>query len=138
MGNMSFFDNMINSKLLSLHTAYLAKVLSVNGKTAKIQPLGMTQAYNEKAQAQSVLSSVPIACQKLKNHSYSVVTEPYPNSKKTQITVAQVEPITAGDIVVCVCCERDISEAKNGKNSVPTYGHHSMSDSVIIGVLEGD
>ena len=137
MGSLGFFENMINQKLLSLHTAYLAKVLSVNGNTAKIQPLGMTQGYNEKAQAQSVLTNVPIACQKLKNHTYTVVTDPYPNARKTQITVAQVEPLKAGDIVVCVCCERDITEAKKGKNAVPPIGHHSMSDSVIIGVLEG-
>lgn len=135
MGSLGVFERIVEKKLLNMHTAYLAKVISSNGKTAKIQPLGMTRAYNEKAQAQSVLSNVPIACQKLKNHTYTVVTDPYPNSRKTQITVAQVEPIAKGDIVVCVCCERDISEAKKGNNSLPAYGHHSMSDSVIVGVL---
>lgn len=109
MGNMSFFENMIERKLLNLHTAYLGKVVSTNGKTAKIQPLGMTKAYGEAAQKQSSLSNVPIT----KN-----VTE-----------------IAEGDIAVCICCERDITDAKKGRNAVPALGHHSMSDSIIIGVL---
>ena len=38
MGNLKFFDDMINKKLLDLHTAFLAKILSVSGNQAKIQP----------------------------------------------------------------------------------------------------
>ena len=41
MGCYKYLDNIIENKLNSLHTAYLAKVLSVSDKTAKIQPLGM-------------------------------------------------------------------------------------------------
>ena len=54
MGAEKYFDSFIENKLLSLHTAYLAKVLSVSGKTAKIQPLGLTQEIGEKAMKQSV------------------------------------------------------------------------------------
>ena len=128
LGNLSFFEDFIENKLLSLHTAYLAKVLSTNGKTAKLQPLGMVKAYGETAKAQSPLSNVPIA-----------------NSAKYKISskhityigedVAVLKPLSTGDIVVCICCERDITEAKNGKNSVPALGRHSMSNSVIVGVL---
>lgn len=102
-------ENMMNNKLLSLHTAYLAKVISVNGKTAKIQPLGYSKVYGGSAKKQSPLTAVPIT--------------------------KQVTGISAGDIAVCICCERDISEAKKGNNTVPAVGHHSMSDSIIIGVL---
>ena len=109
MGKFAAFENMINNKLLNLHTAYLAKVISLNESTAKIQPLGMTKAYGGKAQAQSVLSNVPI--------------------------LKHITEISAGDVVLCVCCERDITEAKKGNNSTPAIGHHSMSDSVIVGVL---
>ncbi len=138
MGNLAFFENMINNKLLSLHTAYLAKVISTDGKTAKIQPLGMSKAYGKTAQAQSVLSNVPISANavKFKEKTYSVVTSPYPNAKTSQITVLERIPIEKGDIVLCVCCERDITDAKNGKNSVPALGHHNMSDSVITSVLQ--
>lgn len=126
MGNLKVFDNMINNKLKNLHTAYIAKVLSVNGKTAKIQPLGYTKAYGEAAQKQSVLSKVPI----LNNARFKI--------SKTEIDnkdVAKIVPLAVGDLVLCVCCERDITEAKKGNNSVPALGHHNMSDSVIVGIL---
>lgn len=136
MGNLKIFEEIIESKLLNMHTAYLAKIISTNGKTAKIQPLGMTKAYGEKAQAQSVLSNVPIAAtvHKVEENTYTVVTSVEP-VQETQITVPKIVPIGVGDIVVCICCERDISDAKNGKNSVPVGVHHSMSSSVIVGVL---
>lgn len=109
MGAEKYFDSFIENKLLSLHTAYLAKVLSVSGKTAKIQPLGLTQEIGEKAMKQSVLSAVPFT--------------------------KQVENLAKGDIAVVICCERNITEAKKGKNVLPPSGHHNMSDSIIIGVL---
>ena len=123
MGSLKVFENMIENKLLNLHTAYLAMVLSVNGNTAKIQPLGMTKAYGETAQKQSPLSNVLI----LNSAKYKAVIEGE--------EIAQIKPISSGDIVLCVCCERDITEAKNGRNSTPAIGHHSMSDSVIVGIL---
>lgn len=109
MGYAKYFDDFIDNKLLSLHTAYLAKVLSVKGKTAKIQPLGLTKETGEKAMKQSVLTAVPFT--------------------------KQVKDLAKGDIVVVICCERNITEAKKGKNVLPPSGHHNMSDSVIIGVL---
>ena len=149
MGNLSFFNNMIDNKLKALHTAYLAKVLSVNGATAKIQPLGYIKAYGETAQKQAPLSNVPIATQKIVNKTIEVVDgvsldiekdgdnvkDVKLNITNKTITIPQVESISAGDIVICVCCERDITEAKKGNNTVPAIGHHSMSDSVIVGVL---
>lgn len=120
------FENVINNKLLNMHTAYLAKVLSVNGSTAKIQPLGYSKAYGQNAQKQSPLSNVPI----LNSAKYKI--------SKTEIEnkdVAKITSIAKGDIVLCVCCERDITEAKKGKNSTPALGHHNMSDSVIVGIL---
>ena len=109
MSNLKFFENLIERKLKALHTAYLARVLSVNGNTAKIQPLGMVKTYGGEIQEQSPLSNVPFT--------------------------KQVTEIAEGDIAVCICCERDITEAKKGINSVPPVGHHSMSASIIIGVL---
>ena len=57
MGYAGIFKDMINEELLSLHTAYIAKVLSTDGKTAKIQPLGNVKAYGKKAQKQSIRHS---------------------------------------------------------------------------------
>ena len=87
----------------------MAKVIAVNGKTAKIQPLGLTKNVGEKAVRQSVLTAVPYT--------------------------KQVTDIAKGDIAVCICCERNITEAKKGRNVCPPIGHHSMSDSIIIGTL---
>lgn len=109
MGRLQAIDNMIENKIKALHTAYLAEVISVDDNTAKIQPLGYVRAYGETAQKQSPLSHVPI--------------------------IKSALPVSSGDIVLCICCERDITEAKKGKNAVPALGHHSMSDSVIVGVL---
>lgn len=109
MGAEKFLNNFIENKLLSLHTAYLAKVLSVKGKTAKIQPLGLTQEIGEKAMKQSVLTAVPYT--------------------------KQVTDLKKGDIAVVICCERNITAAKQGRNVLPPIGHHNMSDSIIIGVL---
>lgn len=168
MGNTKFVDNMIESKLMNLHTAYLAKVLSVKGTTAKIQPLGNVKAYGESAKSQSVLSAVPIiesARTKIKKDGKSaeVVTGVSATVKKTKkkvkdvndkeievltdvevtitptkssVTMPSTSPIAKGDIVICVCCERDITDAKRGSNSTPVIGsRHSMSNSVIVGVL---
>lgn len=110
MSKLSFFENMIENRLLNLHTAFLAKVISVKENTAKIQPLTMSKAYGEKAQKQSPLSDVPM--------------------------LDCVKDLSAKDVVLCVCCERDITQAKNGKYSVPALRHHSMSDSIIVGKLK--
>lgn len=109
MGFDKYLDDTIETKLLNLHTAYLAKVISVSGKTAKIQPLGKVKEYGKTEESQSPLTSVPYT--------------------------KQVTDIKKGDVVVCICCERNITEAKKGRNVLPPVGHHSMSDSIIIGVL---
>lgn len=124
MGYSKVIENMIEQKLLSLHTAYLATVVSTNGKTAKIQPLGYIKAYGGKAQKQSPLSSVPI-----------INSAKFKFKAEEGAETATVTPLSAGDVVICVCCERDITEAKNGRNTTPSIGHHSMSDSIIVGVI---
>lgn len=130
MGNMSFFENLVDNKIKSIHTAYLAKVISTDGATAKIQPLGLTKAYGETAKAQSPLSSVPI----LQNARYKISPETG-DTVPEEGAAAKITPLKAGDIVLCVCCERDITEARKGRNSVPSLGHHKMSASVIVGVI---
>lgn len=143
MGAYKYFDELMENKLSGLHTAYLAKVLSVSGNTAKIQPLGMYKDNNGNVKKQSILTKVPIA-----NHvrHYTLVKQtlsihgdcsisPSTHPTADNIGHVKVEPLRAGDIVVCICCERNISEAKNGNNTVLVKGRHSMSDSIIIALL---
>ena len=173
MGNLGFFENLVEQKLLSLHTCYLGRVLSVKSdlSSAKIQPLGKTKEFGKDAKTQSPLSDVPIANSaryKYTKEEITYVTDATVNTqrgtfaidvsggaesaayvsssgqaltsavdvnKKETKDMVTVEPIKAGDIVICVCCERNIADAKNGVNNVPPAGHHSMSDSIIIGIL---
>lgn len=115
--NTNFFDNAINQRLMGLHTLYLAKVIKVNKKTnnviisANIQPLAMIKAYGEKAKQQAILENVPIL-----THAKS--------------------GLAIGKVVCCACMERDITQSKYGIVALPSNRHHSISDSIIIGILE--
>lgn len=129
---MSTSGNVLNGlteqKLLNLHTAFFAKVISVNGNMAKIQPLNMIKAVGGTAKKQAVLS-VPIT-QNVRKFTTQKITV-----NGTQITIPKIEKIEKGDIVYCLCGERDITETRKGKFSLPQIGHHRMSDAVIIGVV---
>lgn len=122
MGQLKFFEAMIEKRMLDLHTAFLAKVLSISENTAKIQPLGLTKEIGGPAKAYAPISSVPIT-----------------NQAKYKLSIAggilTAHPISDGDIVVCLCCDRDITEAARGKSVLPPPGHHNISDCVIVGIL---
>ena len=152
MGNLTFVDNMIENKLMSLHTTYLGKVLGINGDTAKVQPLTSVKGYGAESEESSVLSSVPIAnsarykiTAKEINHVTDVklttsksdgyVSSASISTTKDNEVIATLTPLSVGDIVVCVCCERNITEAKKGRATTAVIGRHSMSDSIIVGIL---
>lgn len=130
--NSKFFENLIDRKLLDMHTAYIGKVLSINGDKAKVQPLGMYKQYGETAKKQAVVSAVIAARYKITKTEK--ITYDSNDSQKT-VTLPVVEELKSGHIVICVCCDRDITEARKGNNVVPAIGHHSLSDSVIVGIL---
>lgn len=113
--NTDFFRNLVDQKLLALHTCYLAKVLSVAGNTAKIQPLSYIKAVGGSAKKQAVLSNVPIS--------------------RTVIRTLQENETLVGKVVIVMCAERDISQTKKGIFALPSMRKHSMSDSIIIGML---
>lgn len=122
MGNLKYFENMIEKQMLDLHTAFLAKILNVNGSTAKIQPLGLTREIGGDQKKHAAISGVPIMNQA--KYKLSIIDG-----------ILNAQTITAGDVAVCVCCDRDITEAVKGINALPPPGHHTMSDCVIVGVL---
>ena len=51
-------DDIIESKLLELHTAFLAKVVAVNGKTYSVKPLAKYKQYGKEAEEYPVISNV--------------------------------------------------------------------------------
>ena len=137
-GRLGVFEDLIEDKLMNLHTAYIGKVLSVNGAQAKVQPLNMVKQYGKEAEKQKPITAYihNNARYKLRTETLkyvSNVTNHSPVFSEKEIMVSS--PISAGDIVICVCAERDITEAKRGKLATPSLGHHSLSDSVIIGIL---
>lgn len=127
MGNLSVIENIIRDKLNNVHTAYLGKVISFNGTTATIQPLQRDT---------SIIPNVPVihsARYKLKEEIVTIQHEDFYKVIKNLVKV----PLKAGDIVVCVCCEKNISTALKGKfpsSSEPTQ-NHSLSNSIIVGIL---
>ena len=132
---------MIDEKLKSLHVAFIAQILSVSGNKAKIQPLGLTCDYGGTSKKQSVLTNVHIA----QSAMYRTTTKEieyiksvdFDNStvKKGSATIAQTIPIQTGDIVLCVCCDRNIADALKGENSLPPVGCHNQSDCVIVAIV---
>ena len=100
-------QGLINNALMVTHTAFCGKVISVNGKLAKVQPLNMIKAKGGKAEKQAVITDVPI--------------------------LQHVDGVKKGDTVFCVCAERDITETRKGKFALPVQGRHMLSDAVIVG-----
>ena len=162
---MNFVNDIVEAKLLSLHTVFLAKVLSVANNKATIQPLNMIKQVGKEAQKQAPIPNVPITIQAKgkagtdtiryvkgvsldvdkttesvlqgdgTTKSFTYVSNVTQNVSYAEKEMAVLSPISKGDIVVCACSERDITEAKNGKIAVPANRHHSLSDTIIIGVL---
>ena len=133
MGNLTFINQAIENRLKDLHCGYIGKVVSINGNTATVQPLGMIKQYGESAKAQAVVANVPIAC----HYKIEKKTITYTDGSGETLTqdIAVPLPLAAGDFVACLCADRDITAARRGKNELPTEGMHSITDSIIVGIL---
>lgn len=130
MGNLTFVDNLIERKLLGLHCAYIGRVIAVaeDLSTASVQPLGKTRAVGGEAQSHAVITDVPVACR-----YHMSVRSVYVEGER--LDLAEAKPLVAGDLAVCVCADRNISGARRGLDEVPPAGRHSLSDSIIVGIL---
>lgn len=142
MGYVSVIDDLIENKLLDMNIAYIAKVLSVGAeqKIATIQPLALYKLYGQEAKKRSIVSNVPV----LSSARYKIIKKTYTCASginnhsliTEQREHLSLEPLKSGDIVLCICCDRDISSAKNGECYTPVTGRrNSLSDTVIIGIL---
>lgn len=136
MGSTTFVEQMIDQKLLDLHCGYIGRVLATDGHTATVQPLGLIKETGSgSAKTQAIVKNVPVACRyrfAFKKITYLVDVA---GTKRTQKIAIPVE-IAPGDIVACLCADRDIADARRGSNELPPAGHHSISDSIIVGILE--
>ena len=126
MSMSTVFKNMIENAMKDLNVAFLATVLSVNGNKAKIQPLGLTKGYGTEARKQAPITNVHIA----NSARYKISTKTIEGE-----VVAVTTPIKKSDIVLCVCCDRNIDAALRGENSLPPVGCHNKSDCVIVAII---
>lgn len=129
MGNMGFVEALLEKKLLDLHCGYIGKVVWTDGETATVQPLGLVKELGGAAKAQAVVSNVPVGCK------YKLTAKTIKDGDGNIQTVAEPSPIAPGDLVACLCADRDITAARRGRNEQPPAGHHSISDSIIVGIL---
>lgn len=112
--NTNFFKNLVKQEILKIHTTYLAKVLSVNGVYAKIQPLSLIKSVGGEAKKQTVIENVPIS---------QNILSVYNSSRLVGMTV------------IVSCCDRDISRTRKGEFALPSIRDHSLSDSIIVDCL---
>lgn len=130
--DISFFSKLIESYMLKMHTAYIAKVISVNGNYAMVQPLTFSQSSNGELLKQSIVSAfIP------KGIKTTVKTIQYmvSGTKTESIDVLVPDELCANDIVYCGVCECDISSAVNGVMAEMPVRNFDMNDSVILKVL---
>ena len=134
MGNVSIFNGLIEEKLLNLRTAYIGKVLSFDGACAAVQPLGVVKQYGKPAVKQGIVSDVPVVA----SARYKISTEKClcgVGDEISERTHVVLTPLEKGDLVFCVCADRDITDARRGRLTTPPAGHHSISDSVVVGII---
>lgn len=123
---MDFVTNSIlEQKLLRVRTCYIGKVINTDGTVAKVQPLNIIKYSDGEEKIPDQLSNVPIVASARQKVTYDLKNQ----------SISSVRAISAGDLVVCVCGDRNISSSKRGKMAVPPKGRHSISDSIIVGLL---
>ena len=148
MGFSKALDDMMEEKMLNMHTAFIGTVVSVQGADkCTVKPLDKIKSYGQKAKAQQPITNVPIL-----NHvrHYTLVKQsltvndtytgggsitPNPHPQPDNEGHIRVEPLKAGDIVLCVCAERDISSSSKGVSTTPPVGHHQISNAVVVGLI---
>ena len=154
MGMGGTMNDMIEEKLLNLHTAFIAKVISMESESlCSVQPLDKIKAYGKPAKQQAVITKVPIL-----NHvrHFALVKQslgvsvhdsytgggsgsisPSVHPPESNVGHLKVSPLKAGDLVLCVCAERDISSSVKGISTTPPVGHHEIKDAVVVGLFGG-
>ena len=125
MANSTYINDAIEQALLNVHTGFIAKIVSISGDIATIQPLAMNKAVGGSVPA--IITACPVisSCGKYESFICQATGNECVKFKKVQ----------AGDIVFCVCADRDISETRHGGMATPRPGHHEISFAVVIGVL---
>lgn len=135
MSSFEAFNDFVEQKLMDLHTAFIGKVVGVCGGKATVQPLTMMKQYGKPAEQQAVLKDVPILKSVYKIELYEVEFDSGDHPKHKHGGHVRLIPIQEGDIVFCMCADRDISATQSGAMALPPVGRHEIKDAIIVGVL---
>lgn len=129
---------MIEQALLNMHTSFVGKIVSINGGFATVQPLNMTQDIFGKTEKLPKLDHVPIlkSCRKWDKKEKIVTSTAGDPSHSHVVEHWEPKKPEPGDIVLCVCADRDITDTQKGDFAVPVLGHHMLSSAVAIGIFE--
>lgn len=130
MSFSTMVKNIVEEESKKIHCAFLAKILSVSGEKAKIQPLGLIRDYGGTAKKQAPITNVHISS----SARYKITSKTITCDGVRQ-TVAVPTSIAKGDVVLCVCCDRNIDAALKGQNSLPPVGYHNQSDCIIVSII---
>lgn len=142
MGMSGAMNDMMEEKLLNLHTAFIAKVIGVESESlCSVQPLDKIKAYGKPAQQQAIITKVPVLHHvrhfSLVKQTLSGDVSPATHPAESGVGHLKVSPIRAGDLVLCVCAERDLSSSVKGISTTPPVGHHAIKDAVVVGLFGG-
>lgn len=127
MANSTYINDAIEQALLNVHTGFIAKIVSISGDIATIQPLAMNKAVGGESSVPAIITACPVVSSCGKYESFIC--------QATGNECVKFKKVQAGDIVFCVCADRDISETRYGGMATPRPGHHEISFAVVIGVL---
>lgn len=137
---MKPFNDLLEEKLLNLHTAFIARVVSVqNENLCSVQPIDKIKAYGQSAKSQGVISNVPVLShvRHIETYTQSLSASEGTISPSSHGGHIKISPIRKDDIVLCICAERDISSSIKGISTTPPVGHHQLKDAIVVGLIGG-
>ena len=129
MNGINYIDNAIKQAILDVHTTYLAKVISISGNVARLQPLTIYKALGGEAKEPSPTTAIIPPNLKI---GEKTITYMVSDTQTETTTVLVPENLSVGDIVQVGVCERDISNAIKGIISEATNRHHDINDGIIL------
>lgn len=135
-----------------------------SGKMCDIQPLFMYKEIGKSEKIPSIIVNVPISqsVRKIEYYEHEIQdhtinhpthgTEIVSHECKGTLTKSdettesktsnvygghlKIVPFKAGDIVICLCCDRNIDEARKGNLNLPSSASvHEISNCVVVGYL---
>lgn len=140
MGILATLDKNVERKLMGMHCAYIGKVISFSKEqgTAKVQPLGLTKRPgDDKPALQPVVDNVPVLCGCKVLEHFDALVKDASSGIEVEKRIVLGRDIRAGDLVACICADRNISAAVRGRSELPPAGRHSISDSIVVAALHG-